>query len=216
MKVTILLHFDIAIAKLKFPLIDHRLLRRPDGQPFSLIRISPLTQAHFQKGAICTLPGLTRREMNLKILTEKSRSSRGQTIIEFALIIALLFVCILGIMEFSMILYDKAILTDACREGARAGIEFRANTATFAYAPLTEAEIKTLIGNYVQNRLVTFGAPFDAQTDVVVTWDPDPPSHGGELEVQVNFTYTFLALPNFGGLGAGTLDLTARSIMRME
>ena len=73
-----------------------------------------------------------------------------------------------------------------------------------------------MVDNYVQDRLVTFGAPFDAQTDVVVAWNPDPPVHGGELDVRVNFTYTFLALPNFGNWGTGTLDLSARSVMRME
>ena len=149
-------------------------------------------------------------------MNEKSRSNQGQTIIEFAFIIVVVFILILGIMEFAIVLYNKAILADACREGARTGVVFRADTATFAYDPLTETEIKTVIGNYVQNRLVTFGAPFDAQTDVEVAWDPDPPFHGGQLDVRANFTYTFLALPNFGGLGTGTLDLSARSVMRME
>jgi len=149
-------------------------------------------------------------------MTEKSKSNRGQTLIEFALIIVLLFILILGIMEFGIILYDKSVLTDACREGARAGVVFRADPATFAYDPLTEAEIKTVIDNYIQKRLLTFGAPFDATNDVDITWDPNPPTHGGEIDVRVNFTYSFLALPNLGNMGTGTLNLSARSVMRME
>jgi hypothetical protein len=93
---------------------------------------------------------------------------------------------------------------------------FRADSATFAYDPLTEAEIKTVIDNYVQNRLVTFGEPFDATNDVTVAWDPAPATHGGELDVQVNFTYRFLALPYLGDMGISTIDLSARSLMRME
>lgn len=147
---------------------------------------------------------------------DNGRSSQGQTIVEFAFIVVLLFIVTLGIMEFGIVLYNKSVLTDACREGARAGVEFRADSATLAYDPLTEAEIKTVIDNYVQNRLVTFGAPFDAQTDVVIAWNPTPPVHGGEIAVRVNFTYTFLALPNLGDLGSGTLDLSAKSVMRME
>lgn len=149
-------------------------------------------------------------------MLEKSISNRGQTVIEFAFIIVLLFITILGIMEFGIILYDKSVLTDACREGARMGVAFRADSATFAYDPFTEAEIKSVIDNYVEDRLLTFGAPFDAQTDVVVAWNPNPPASGGALEVQVNFTYTYLALPNLGGLGKNTLDLSAKSVMRME
>jgi hypothetical protein len=122
----------------------------------------------------------------------------------------------MGIMEFGIVLYNKAILTDACREGARAGVVFRANSATFSYNPLTEAEIRNVINNYVQGRLLTFGTPFDAQTDVAVAWDPNPPVHGGEVDVRVNFTYTFLALPKLGDMGSGTLNLSARSVMRME
>ena len=154
--------------------------------------------------------------VNATIMTEKSKSNRGQTIVEFAFIIVLLFILILGIMEFGIVLYDKSVLTDACREGARAGVVFKSDPTTFAYDPMTEAEIKTVIDNYAQSRLLTFGAPFDATTDVVVAWNPNPPSHGSELDVRVNFTYTFLALPNLGDLGTGTLDLSAKSVMRME
>ena len=148
-------------------------------------------------------------------MLRKFRSNQGQTIVEFAFVLVPLLILVLGVMEFGMILYDKAVLTDACREAAREGIMFRADATEFVYTPMTEAEIKALVGNYLQGRLVSFGEPFDPATDVVVAWDPSPTS-GSTLEVTVNFPYTFLALPNFGGLGSGTLDLSARSTMRME
>jgi len=150
------------------------------------------------------------------MMAKWSKSNLGQTLIEFAFIIVLFFLLVLGIMEWGMVLYNKAVLKDACREGARAGVMFRADSTTFAYDPLTEAEIKTVVDNYVQNRLVTFGEPFDAENDVTVAWDPAPATHGGELDVQVNFTYRFLALPAFGNMGTNTIDLSARSLMRME
>lgn len=144
------------------------------------------------------------------------KSEHGQNIVEFAFILVPLLVLVLGIMEFGILLYDKAVLTDACRVGARAGVMFNADATEFEYTPLAEAEIKAVIDNYVQNRLVTFGEPFDPGTDVVIAWDPYPPTHGGELDVRVNFSYTFLALPNFGEMGSGPLNLSARSVMRME
>lgn len=146
----------------------------------------------------------------------KIKSDRGQTIVEFAFILVPLLVLTLGIMEFGIILYDKAVLTDACREGTRAGVMFRTDATEFEYAPYTEAQIKTAIDNYVQNRLVTFGEPFNAERDISVVWDTYPPTHGSQLDVQVNFAYTFLALPNLGEMGSGPLNLSARSVMRME
>jgi Flp pilus assembly protein TadG len=151
-----------------------------------------------------------------KPFIKKTRSDKGQTLVEFAFILVPLLVITLGIMEFGILLYDKAVLTDACRAGARAGVMFRTDATEFEYAPLTEAQIKTVIDNYVKKRLVTFGEPFDASTNVVVAWDSTPPTHGSRLDVRVNFPYTFLALPNFGGMGSGPLNLSARSIMRME
>ena len=148
-------------------------------------------------------------------MLRRFKSNQGQTMVEFAFIVVPLLVLVLGIMEFGILLYDKAVLTDACQEAARAAVMFRADSTEFAYTPMTEAEIKTIVGNYAQNRLLTFGDPFDASTDVAVAWDPAP-THGSMLEVSVNFPYTFLALPNFGGMGSGSLNLSARSVMRME
>ena len=47
---------------------------------------------------------------------------RGASAIEFAVILPLLLVVLFGIIEFGFVLYNKAVLTNACREGARAGI----------------------------------------------------------------------------------------------
>ena len=170
-------------------------------------------------------------------MIEKSKSSRGQTMVEFAFIMVLLFLFIMGILEWSIILYDKAILTDACREGAREGILYRADPASdFDDAPLIAGQIRNAINNHLHDRLVTYGTPFNPASDVIIGWDWDPPVHegdpidewetnpiihGGRLGVQVNFRYRYLALRAFagvlgGGMGDGTLTLSARSIMRME
>jgi Flp pilus assembly protein TadG len=160
-------------------------------------------------------------------MIEKFKSSNGQTMVEFAFILVLLLILVLGIMEFAIVLYDKAVLTDGCREGARAGVVFRADSNTFDYSPLTAAEIRTIVGNYLQDRLVTFGTGFDASTDVTPQWSsdggttwnsilPTSPGSGDLLRVDVVFTYRFLGLPQLGALSGPTLGMAARSIMRME
>ena len=52
------------------------------------------------------------------------RDEHGGSLVEFAVIAPLLFVILFGIIEFGILIYDKAVITNASREGARAGIVF--------------------------------------------------------------------------------------------
>ena len=49
----------------------------------------------------------------------------GAAAVEFALLLPLLMALLMGTLEMGLILYDKAVLTHASREGARAGIVLR-------------------------------------------------------------------------------------------
>ena len=57
-------------------------------------------------------------------LAMKMRDESGGSLVEFAVIAPLLFVILFGIIEFGILLYDQAKITNASREGARAGIVF--------------------------------------------------------------------------------------------
>ena len=61
----------------------------------------------------------------------KRKSERGAVIVEFAMILPLLVILLIGIMDMSMLLYNKAVITNASREGCRVGIvsQDRTNTA---------------------------------------------------------------------------------------
>lgn len=157
----------------------------------------------------------------------KDNSQNGQAIIEFALIAILLFVVIFGIIEFALIMYNKAMITNASREGAREGVMYRVDTSTYDYDPLDPDQIRSVVNDYLQGRLVTFGAPFNATSDVTPTWSLDggntwsssvPTTHGNgeKLKVEVNYTYTYLVIPRFLNFGGGALGLNSRTIMRME
>ena len=73
-----------------------------------------------------------------------------------ALILPLLLILLFGIIEFSIILYDKAMITNASREGARTGILYRADPQTGEYDPRDLAEIQAVVNNYLQNYLINF------------------------------------------------------------
>jgi Flp pilus assembly protein TadG len=50
------------------------------------------------------------------------KNQQGVAAVEFALILFPLVLLVFGTIEFSTLLYDKAMITNASREGARAGI----------------------------------------------------------------------------------------------
>ena len=52
----------------------------------------------------------------------KSSSQKGASLVEFALVLPLLMLILWGIIEFGLLLYNKQVITNASREGARAGI----------------------------------------------------------------------------------------------
>jgi Flp pilus assembly protein TadG len=47
---------------------------------------------------------------------------RGGALIEFALVLPIMTVLLVGVIETSVLLYDKALITNASREGARYGV----------------------------------------------------------------------------------------------
>ena len=50
---------------------------------------------------------------------------RGAETVEFAIILPILLIILFGIMEYGIVLYDKAVITNASREGARSGIAYK-------------------------------------------------------------------------------------------
>ena len=75
---------------------------------------------------------------------------RGASMIEFALVLPLLLLLVFGIVEFSVALYDKAVITNASREGARKGVIFRSPA-------LTDAQIAQVAIDASAPHLITLG-----------------------------------------------------------
>jgi len=138
-------------------------------------------------------------------MSERQRTQSGASAVEFALVLPLLVLLAFGIIEFSMALYDKAMITNASREGARAGIAFRV-------PPVSDDEIVNVVNTYLGNSLITFGGPAAAAT--TVTRNGSTP--GDELTVSVDYTYTFFLIPNFITDLTGGVRLMAATVMRME
>lgn len=131
---------------------------------------------------------------------------KGTAAVEFAIILPLLVVLVFGIIEFSLLLYDKHVITNASREGARYGIVFRDTER------VPDAEITQKVNEYCSNYLVTFGAVNSPTTTITRSGS----SPGDSLTVTVSFNYDFLVLPNFIQTLAGVKTLNAVTVMRME
>jgi Flp pilus assembly protein TadG len=131
-------------------------------------------------------------------------NQKGATAVEFAIVLSLLLTLIFGIIEFGLFIFNRHVITNAAREGARAGIIARQPRRS-------DNEIKAKVREYAEDHLVTFGADVLTGDDIVIparctTFQCD-------LEVQVNYMYDFLFLSN---LGIGPLNLRATSVMKME
>jgi len=130
----------------------------------------------------------------------------GQSVVEFALVLPLLLIVLFGIMEFGLCLYDKAIVTNASREGARHGI--------VAQDPrVTDTEIRTIVNNYCSTHLVTFSANLPQTT--ITRPNHTPYNINDELTVTVTYEYGWLVMPGFIGI-PDPLHLSATTVMRFE
>ncbi|PUE53540.1 TadE/TadG family type IV pilus assembly protein [Limnohabitans parvus] len=132
-----------------------------------------------------------------------AHAQRGTATVEFGLLLPLLLLIFSGIVEFGMALYDKAVITNASREGARAGIVLRV-------PPVSTNEISTRVLNYTGNALLTLGAASLITVDFPVQTNPE------HLAVRVSYTFRGLALGNLLSAMGSPLVLTSTTVMVRE
>lgn len=133
-------------------------------------------------------------------------NERGAAVVEFALVVPMLLAILFGIIEFSILFYDKAVITNASREAAREGILYRDPRPT-------EAELQTVVNNYTQDRLISLSvvAPPDLSFVATPSYDSE-----GLLEVTVAYDFNFAFLPGFVSDLLPTIPLDAQTTMRIE
>ena len=109
-------------------------------------------------------------------------------------------------------MYNKAMITNASREGARRGIVYRVDPTTFNYSPLTDTQIRTEVTNYLSNHLITLSGTSTHTTKITRAVAVS----GNTLDVQVSYPYNFLVVPPIAALVApggaalpGTITLSS-------
>jgi Flp pilus assembly protein TadG len=165
------------------------------------------------------------RTMGMQLIKNKS----GAAMAEMVIVLPVLLLVLFGIIELSLVLYDKAMITNASREGARAGIVFRSDPVNnISYSPLTEGDISTVVNNYLEEYLVSSDNTASANIQVTsavggiivpgLTQCPPLGPLDRQITVTVTYPYTFFVLPNFIGalVGLNPLNLRAVTVMRCE
>jgi Flp pilus assembly protein TadG len=131
---------------------------------------------------------------NMKTIKDR----KGASAVEFALILPILILLFFGIIDFGLLIYNKQVITNASREGARAGIVQK-------MPRLSVSGITSVVDAYAKDRLVTFGSIKNPVTSVP---SGNCAAYGQDLVVSVSYDYQFLALT--------TLNLTSQTIMKCE
>ena len=143
-----------------------------------------------------------------------SFSQKGASLVEFALLLPLLMLITFGIIEFGLLFYNQQVITNASREGARAGVVYQLPQR------LSQGEIQGIVNNYADQRLVTFGSRTPnvdvyncsagtASSACTGALNLNAPS-GSNLRVVVRYDYNWIFLP------INQLEYTAESVMRYE
>jgi Flp pilus assembly protein TadG len=133
------------------------------------------------------------------------RREEGVAAVEFALVLPIFLTLVVGIAEFSVALFDKAVITNASREAVCAGI-------VLAVPKLTTAQIQTVAQNYCGANLVNFGS--SSTPAVAVTGAQG--NFGTPLSVTVTYTYHGLAVGALLNTLTGPVNITATTVMNNE
>ena len=147
-------------------------------------------------------------------------NNKGAAAVEFALVLIPLLIIVFGIIEFGLLMYNQQIITNASREGARAGIvaptprllaDSGGVCGTITYPP---ESIKCVVDNYAKAYMITFGATNDPVT--VVTGYASNALFGQNLQVTVSYNYGFLVFTKFVPIVGPTITLSASTVMKYE
>lgn len=133
----------------------------------------------------------------------RKQNDRGAVAAEFALLLPVFLLILFGIIEFGMLMYGREVVTNAAREGARAGI-------VQGPPKRTSGEITTIANNYLTGTGIN-------QADVTFTPAGVGLASPNMLTVTAVYNYNFLIpyIPAVIGI-PNPLVITTQAVMRHE
>jgi Flp pilus assembly protein TadG len=147
----------------------------------------------------------TRRRLKSSLRREGS----GQSLVEFALVVVMFLLLVVGIVEFGRAWNLYQILANASREGAR--------LAALPNGFTSAAAVRTTVQNY----LATGNVP-PGKTTIAIGGAGVDGGTGTQVSVTLTYPYTFLfvgpivRLINPGATAGADVTIQAQSVMRNE
>jgi Flp pilus assembly protein TadG len=144
-------------------------------------------------------------------IRRRIRLERGAELIEMALVLPLLMLVIMGIIDFGFLFREMSVVTNAAREGARAGV-----------LPGYSADAN--VSNRVQQYLNASGISVTCPSADCVVSSPTvavaaPTGTFDARDVRVTIFHQFIFLGRFAALFGGSYSsvaITGRAVMRLE
>jgi Flp pilus assembly protein TadG len=138
--------------------------------------------------------------------TSATRKQDGQALVEFALVIPVFLLLVMGIIQFGFLFKDYIALTDATRVGARQASVARSIQPPEARVPSVVARVERAAINLDLNKLTIDVEPWDPSTNQAV-WAP-----AGEVTVRATYPFEI----NLFGLVVASGTLKTRTTERVE
>jgi Flp pilus assembly protein TadG len=140
----------------------------------------------------------------IKLAARKRRTQAGTTVVEATIVFPLMLLLVFAIGEFGVSFTRWNSLTNAVREGARAGVVFR--------SPCDAGPVTTLVETTVANFASSSGID---SADITTTVTGACTGTGTQLTVTATVPYDYIALDALAALAPST-SLRARTVMRNE
>ena len=142
---------------------------------------------------------------NPKVTDPRRQRQRGSIVVEMAMVLPLFLFLMGGIIDMGFLFWEKHVITNATREGARAAAKAM-DTGTAVLAQMTQSQVQQVVQNYLDqfNLKNLDGSAFVLNSsNFSYTWTNT--GSGLALDVALNqVPYKMMLLPNFSTFFGGT------------
>lgn len=135
--------------------------------------------------------------------------ARGSISLEFVLVLPFLLTVLFGIVDVSMVLCDKAVITNAAGEAARQGVVLRVPS-------YTQAQIQNVALAYTNNGLVTSGTNTPPTVTVTPAGGCASAGSSNPLQVSISYTYNGVVLGSAFSAITGPISVKAVAVKNCE
>jgi Flp pilus assembly protein TadG len=123
---------------------------------------------------------------------------RGQSMVEFTIVLLPLLLLLFGILEFGLVMYDKVTVVHDAREAAR-------------LASVNDVAGMTILGDAPAGSTLTFTCATDPNSGNA----QGAYNVGDKVTAHVTYAHSYIT-PLIGDLFGGTIDLSSNATMTLE